>query len=135
MIYETPYLMPYPEMFQRYSFYGDTEQVPTSSTDYVDPQTLALIEEYAPPLARLIASESSEETLETLKVRLQFLEQYQNLPILKKVIGLKIAETKARIDVLEKKAKADQFRRTMTYHGYGFGTLAIIGLTYKSFKK
>lgn len=150
--YMPPFLYPDPQHWARgvrQAYNGSTNQgqvvnspVFGSYGQLIDPKTLADIELLAPPVAKLIAGMSSEEAIAALRGKIAQLQPYRKLPVIGGIAQAKINEYRARIKVLEKQAKADQYKRKVLYITYTMGALSLIAITavagnkvYEIFKK
>ena len=106
-LYEPPFLIPSEAQVRPVGlhigrFYGQAE--PSEETPPSKDATLAQIEEYAPTVAKLIAGLSPEESAAVLKVRIETLGQYKNIPLLGVYAQSKIREYKAQLTELEVQA-------------------------------
>jgi len=101
--------------------YGNTDK----QEQQVDAETIAMIETYAPTVAKLISGLSPEESLEVLRARVNTLQQYQNSPILGTFVRTKIAEYKGRIQILERQARQQNTKQVLILAGYAVGVLTL----------
>jgi len=87
--------------------------------------TLQQLEDFAPPVARLIAGLSPEEAIAVLQEKKKMLSQYTKIPVLGKLAQQKINEYEARILALQPQAKTEQQKRFLSVALLGAGVLLV----------
>lgn len=121
-IYNPPFLYPIQPTVYRQGMrqaYGQTDDSETFLS------TLKQVEDFAPPIARLIAGLTPEEQLVVLQSKVSNLQKYADVPIIGALVQQKIDEYNARIIVLQKQAKDDQRKRMLQIALLGGGVLLI----------
>ena len=134
-LYEPPFLIPSeaqvrPAGLHIGRFYG---QAKTSENAPNLDATLEQIEQYAPTVAKLIAGLSPEESAAVLKVRIETLGQYKNIPLIGVYAKNKIREYKAQLTELEAQADQARFQRLITTAGYVVALMAVGGVAFYYF--
>ena len=137
-IYEPPFFVPsHPQVISggyQIGRYGETMLAagPTqgSGGGGVPPIDLAMIEQYAPTVAKLIYGLTPDESLEVLKARVENLKKYKNVPVVNLYTQGKIAEYQGQIKALEKQAQEAKLQRMLYTAGIIVGLFTLGGIAF-----
>ena len=133
-IYKTPFLYPKPPKIRlgmRMS-YGDTPpQEPSSGSS--SSEYIAYIQEFAPPIAKVIAGLTPEESVGVLKEKIVFLQRYTKIPIVGVIATQKINEYQQRVYALEKQVQAEKTKRFLIIATYAIGVIAVGGFAFNQY--
>ena len=105
------------------------------SLESIDAPTQAMIEQFAPTVAQLIAGLSPEEQEQVLNAKIKNLSRYTGLPVVGLLAQGKILEYSAQLKAVKKMAEAERQKRTIVMVGLAMAGLAAASMSFYFFSK